>query len=136
MESTKTPNDNHVLVTPPDRYYSEAFNILLVDFDWGLTEAIINPLRSANVTLAIHAYISSDSDPAWLIDVASSSDIVLMDLSKTTNNDIVKGHIISKENVWYTGRPDLEKFWPRYTNDPLSLLIFEISKYQTKNTRM
>lgn len=136
MESTKTTNDNHVLVTPPDRYYSEAFNILLVDFDWGLTEAIINPLRSANATLAIHAYIPSDSNPAWLIDVASNSDIVLMDLSKTTNNDIIKGHIISKENVWYTGRSDLENFWPRYTNDPLSLLIFEISKYQSKNTRM
>lgn len=129
METTKTPND-HLLVTPPDRYWSDAYSILLVDFEWGLAENIINPLRGSTATLAIHIYTPQDSNPEWLMNVANSCHTVLMDLNQTTNNDILKGQLISKHNVWYTGRQDLKKLWSGYTEDPLTLLLVEIEKYQ------
>lgn len=122
--------DDHVLVTPPDRYWSESCSILLIDFEWGLAESIINPLRSSAVDLAIHIYTPHDTDSQWLMDVANSSDIVLMDLNQSTNNDIIKGYLISKRNVWYTGRRDLNNIWPRYTEDPLTTLLIEIEQYQ------
>lgn len=133
MEPTKTSND-HVLITPPDRYWSEAYSILLIDFDWGLLENIINPLRSSNVDLAIHVYGSQDTDPQWLLDAANFCDTVLMDLNQNTANDIIKGQLISKHNVWYTGRRDLHSLWPRHTADPLATLLIAIEQYQTSRT--
>lgn len=129
MEATKTSSE-HVLITPPDRYWSDAYSILLVDFEWGLAESIINPLRSSRANLAIHIYTPQDSNIEWLINVANSCDTVLMDLNQTTSNDIIKGYLISKNNVRYTGRKDLKKFWPGYTEDPLALLLVEIEKYE------
>ena len=123
-------SDEHVLITPPDRYWSDAFNILLVDFEWGLVENIINPLRSSTVSLAVHIYMPQDNDPVWLYNVANACNIVLMDLNQVTNNDIIKGQIISKNTVWYTGRKDLSGLWPRYTEDPLTTLLIEIERYQ------
>ena len=128
-DTTKISND-HVLITPPDRYWSDAYNILLIDFEWGLAENIINPLRSSSLDLAIHIYTPQDSNPEWLINVANASNTILMDLNQTTNNDVIKGHLISKHNVWYTGRRDLQSFWPRYTEDPLTTLLIAIEKYQ------
>jgi hypothetical protein len=122
--------DNHVIVTAPDRYYTEAYSILLIDFEWGLVEHIINPLRSSLVDLAIHVYTPHDNDSKWAIDVATSSNIVLMDLNQNTNNDIIKGYLISKNNVWYTGRQDLDQIWPRYVNDPLSKLLVDLDHYR------
>jgi len=129
METIKT-NNEHMLITPPDRYWSDAFNILLIDFDWGLAENIINPLRSSKLDLAIHIYTPQDNDSVWLYNVANASDVVLMDLNQTTNNDIIKGQLISKNTVWYTGRKDLSSLWPRYTEDPLTLLLIEIERHQ------
>jgi hypothetical protein len=53
-----------------------------------------------------------------------------MDLNQTTNNDVLKGQLISKHNTWYTGRRDLESLWPRYTEDPLSTIMIKL--HQTK----
>jgi dolichyl-phosphate-mannose--protein O-mannosyl transferase len=127
MEATKITN-NHVLVTPPDRYWSSDFNILLVDVDWGQIDSIVNSLRPSSINLAIHVYTPHDFDNEWLLNVANSSNVVFMDLNQTTNNDILKGQLISKHNVWYTGRRDLEKIYPNYTQDPLALLLVEIEK--------
>jgi hypothetical protein len=122
--------NNHVIVTAPDRYWSDSYRILLVDFDWGLVENIVNPLRSYNGTLAIHIYNSFESDCGWLLDVAAYCDLILMDLNQTTNNDVLKGQLISRHNTWYTGRRDLEKFWPRHTDDPLATIMIKL--HQTK----
>ena len=129
METIKV-NNEHVLVTPPDRYWSDAYNILLIDFEWGLAENIINPLRSSKLDLAIHIYTPQDNNPEWLMNVANSCNTVLMDLNQTTNNDIIKGQLISKHTVWYTGRQDLKNIWSGYTEDPLTVLLVEIEKYQ------
>jgi len=125
-----TNKNEHVLITPPDRYWSDAYNILLIDFEWGLAENIINPLRSSSLDLAIHIYTAQDSNLEWLINVANASNTILMDLNQTTNNDVIKGYLISKHNAWYTGRRDLQSFWPRYTEDPLTTLLIAIEKYQ------
>lgn len=129
MAQTNTTN-KHLIVTAPDRVWDDKFNILLVDFEWGLVEAIINPLRSSKLDLAIHVYTPQDNDPEWLLNVTASSHVVILDLAQSTNNDILKGHLISKHNVWYTGRPDLSKMWARHTRDPLATLLVEIEKEQ------
>lgn len=131
----KTSNDpEHILVTPPDRYWSDAFNILLVDFDLLLVENIINPLRSSPVNLAIHLYTSADDDNEWLLNVANACDIVVLNLTQITNNDIFKGQLISKHNVWYTGRRYLDGIWQGHTDDVLTTLLFEIDKNTHKET--
>lgn len=129
MVQANTINE-HVIVTPPDRVWDDTFDILLVDFDWGLAETIINPLRSSKLDLAIHLYTPQDNDPQWLLNVAANSRIVILDLNQSTNNDVIKGHLISKHNVWYTGRSDLSNIWLRHTKDPLSTLLVEIEKTQ------
>ena len=129
----KTSN-NHVVVTPPDRYWSDAFNILLVDFDWHLAENIINPLRSSPIDLAIHLYVSSDDNAEWLLNVANACDVTVVNMTQVTNNDIFKGRLISKHNVWYTGRRYLDDIWQGYTDDVLTTLLFEINKQHTKGS--
>jgi hypothetical protein len=129
MVQTNTISE-HVIVTPPDRVWDDTFDILLVDFDWGLAETIINPLRSSKLDLAIHLYTPQDNDPQWLLNVAANSRIVILDLNQSTNNDVIKGHLISKHNVWYTGRSDLSNIWLRHTKDPLATLLVEIEKTQ------
>ena len=124
---------NHVVVTPPDRYWSDSYKILLVDFDWGMVEQIVEPLRSYTGTLAFYVYNGFESDSAWLLDVAAQSDIVVMDLNHITKDDILKGQLISKEHVWYTGRRDLEKLWPRYTSDPLAIIMIKL--YNQRGTQ-
>lgn len=126
--------DNHVVVTPPDRYWDNAFNILLIDFDWHLAESIINPLRSSTIDLSIHLYTSNDNDTEWLLNVANACDVVVMDLSQVTNNDIVKGQLISKHNVWYTGRRYFSDIWQGYTEDVLTTLLIEINKQHTQGS--
>jgi len=125
-----TTNTEHILVTPPDRYWSDAFSILLVDFDFQLAENIINPLRSSTIDLAIHLYSSVDDNHEWLLNVANASNIAVLNLTQITNNDIFKGQLISKHNVWYTGRRYLSDIWPGYTDDVLSTLLIEIDKQQ------
>lgn len=129
MVQTNTISE-HVIVTPPDRVWNDTFDILLIDFDWGLAETIINPLRSSKLDLAIHLYTPQDNDPQWLLNVAANSRIVILDLNQSTNNDVIKGHLISKHNVWYTGRSDLSNIWLRHTKDPLATLLVEIEKTQ------
>lgn len=118
----------HVVVTPPDRYWSDAFRIMMVDFDWGIVESIIQPLRGSPVDLAIYLYNSSDNDAYWLFDNSAHCDLVLIDVNKPTNNDLLKGVLISKPNCWYVGRKDLEKFWPRHTDDPLGRIMSELDR--------
>jgi len=134
MAQTDTVN-NHVIVTPPDRVWDNTFNILLVDFDWGLAENIINPLRGSQLNLAIHIFTPHDNETQWLLDVTSHSHITILNLNDSTNNDILKGHLISKHNVWYTGRPDLSKLWTRHTRDPLATLLIEIEKEQKSQSQ-
>jgi hypothetical protein len=125
-----TTNVEHILVTPPDRYWSDAFNILLVDFDFQLAENIINPLRSSTINLAIHLYSSIEDNHEWLLNVANASDIIVLNLTQITNNDLFKGQLISKHNTWYTGRRYLDSIWQGYTDDVLTTLLFEINKQQ------
>jgi hypothetical protein len=125
----KTDKD-HVVVTPPDRYWDDAYSILLLDFNIDQVTQLIEPLRGSSVPLAIHVYSWDNTDIRWLLDVANSCDTVVMNLALTTINDLAKGQLISKHNVWYTGRKDLADMWSGHTDDPLALLLIEIEKYR------
>ena len=130
MATTKT-SGNHVLITPPDRYWNDSYNILLSGFEWDYANTIIDPLRSSTLDLAVHVFTPSDTSIDWLLNVATSCDIAILNLAEITNKDIVNGYLISKHNVWHTGRPGLGRLWSRYTDDPLATLLIEIEKHQT-----
>lgn len=135
MEKTPNQFDEHVVVTPPDKYWSDSFKILLVDFDWGLAETIVSPLASSPIKLAIHIYRTEDRNYEWLLDTANNVDIVIINLTNTTESDIIKGNLISKEHVWYVGRNELNSIWSRHTDDPLSKLLVAIDQYQHRGNK-
>lgn len=135
METHQKHFDDHVIITPPDRYWSDCFKILLVDFDWGLTETIIAPLAGSPIKLAIHIYRSEDRNFEWLLDTANNVNIVIINLTNATESDIIKGNLLSKENVWYVGRNELNSIWPRQIDDPLSKLLVSIDQYQNRGNK-
>jgi|SaaInl74LU_5_DNA_1037368.scaffolds.fasta_scaffold00353_13 hypothetical protein len=135
MEKTHNKFNEHVMITPPDKYWSDSFKILLVDFDWGLSESIINPLASSPIKLAIHVYRNEDRDYEWLLDTANNADIVIINLTDTTETDIIKGSLISKEHVWYVGRTELNTIWTRHIDDPLLKLLVAIEQHQQRGSK-
>lgn len=125
-------NNNHLLVTEPDRVNDQGFRILLVDFEPQMIEMLISTLQGCSTDLIIYVYSDSDANPQWLLDTARESDIILVDANRTTQNDIFKGCILPLKTAWFVGRSDLTKFWPRHTNDALGTVLASIQKYTTQ----
>lgn len=122
-------NNNHILVTEPDRVHDHAFRLVLVDFEYQLLEAVISPLQGCKTDIIVYAYDQSSYNPQWLIDVANESDLVIIDANITSHNDVFKGYLMPMKKTWYIGRRDLEKLWPRHTNDALGTILTHIQQY-------
>lgn len=122
-------NNDHLVVTPPDRYWDDGFKLLLVDFDAYLLDQHFAAVTGSPVQVAVHVYMPDDNNPTWLMDVSASVDLVILNLGQSTTNDILKGRILGQSNVWYVGRPDLLKLWTRNTTDPVALMLIELEKH-------
>jgi hypothetical protein len=121
-------SDNHFVITPPDRYWSEAINILLVDWPYELIEQCCSTLQSFNNTLAVHVYHSSDNEQQWFLDVAMQADLIVMNMSQPSHIDVLKGYLLPRNKVHYWGRPDLQKTFLNYLIDPTAQLIALVGK--------
>lgn len=119
----------HVVVTPPDRYNEEAFEVVLVDFDHYLLEQFFQVIEECKTSITFYVYVPDDIHPQWLIDVASSANMVILNADRHTGNDMLKGKLIGRTNTWYVGRPDLETIWPRGTADPIAQFLIELERY-------
>lgn len=122
-------NNNHLLVTEPDRVYDQGFRILLVDFEPQMIEMLVSTLQGCATDLIIYVYNDSDTNPRWMLDTAKESDIVLVDVNRTTQNDVFKGCVLPMKTAWFIGRSDLAEMWPRHTTDALGTILSAIQQY-------
>ncbi len=122
----KTTNNDHVIVTAPDRFYQDALVILLIDWSADLVNQAINALHGSHVRLAIHIFDFNDHNYNWLLDVANQADIISIDLNNINHIDIIKGTLISKSKTFYFGRIDINKLFSNFTQDPIGELLVKL----------
>lgn len=122
----KIPNNEHVIVTAPDRFYQDAIIILLVDWPADLVNQAINAVQGSTQRLAIHIFDFNDANYSWLIDVANQSDVISISCNPSNHIDLIKGYLISKSNVFYFGRQDIKQIFSNFSNDPIGTLLIKI----------
>jgi hypothetical protein len=122
----KIPNNEHVIVTAPDRFYQDAIVILLVDWSADLVNQAINALQGSDARLAIHIFDYNDNNYSWLLDVANQADIIAIDLGKINHIDLIKGTLISKSKTFYFGRLDVNRLFSNFTQDPIGELLIKL----------
>ena len=127
--------NNHILITPPDQVWNDNLSIFLIDFAWDQINQIVDPLRGSPIDLNIYVYQTSDENATWLMNVANACDLVIMNVEKTSKNDIFKGRLLNNaKKVYYTtGRPDVEKIWTQNKiSDPLTVILEKIQLHTTR----
>ena len=121
--------NDHLIITPSDRYYGEGHRLLLVDWEWEQIEVCLSSLRGCQTKLIISLFGSNDTDLRWLLDTAYQSDHIIINFGKTSNCDPIKGYLISLDRTHYFGRQDLSEVFTGYTSDPMgNALIWAGSK--------
>lgn len=122
----KIDENEHVVVTAPDRYFQEAITILLVDWPADLVDQALHALQGFKKRIAIHIFDYNDSHFNWLIDVANQADVIAINLNTINQIDIIKGYIIAKPNAFYFGRLGFNKIFSNHTDDPVGQLMAKI----------
>lgn len=122
----KVQNNEHVLVTAPDRFYQDAIIILLVDWSADLVSQALNAVQGSKKRLAIHVFDFNDNNFNWLLDVANQADIIALNLGTINHIDLIKGNLISKSKTFYFGRLDINKLFSNHTNDPIGQLLVRL----------
>lgn len=122
----KIQSDEHVIVTAPDRFYQDAITILLVDWSADLINQAINAIHGSKHRLAIHIFDFNDNNYNWLVDVANQADIVSINCTTINHIDLMKGHLLSRSNVFYFGRQDIKQIFYNFSNDPVGTLLIKI----------
>ena len=125
-------DNEHLVVTPPDRYWAEGIKILLVDWPADLIETTINMIEGSPNQLIIHLFDSNKDDPQWLLDVSNQVSFIIMNMGAGFTGDVFKGTLITRSNVHYYGREGLEKYFPNYVKDPQGRLLVLIGEYINK----
>lgn len=122
------PQDDHLVITPSDRYHGAGPKVLWIDWHWQQVETCLNLLRNSPIKIIFHAFSPHDSDHAWLLDVAHQADIIIMDAEAKTAADIIKGQLISWDKCYYYGRKDLAKLFPGHIEDPTGKMLVWIAE--------
>ena len=117
------PEQDHLIITEPDRYYNQAIYVLLIDWPPFLLDQALQAVKSCNEQLAIHIFNSNDTNYQWLMDVAYQAQIIAINFDSTLHNDVFKGIFVQRNNSYYFGRPDLIKIFPNHTDDPVGKLL-------------
>jgi len=124
--NNKITNNDHVIVTAPDRFFQDAIVILLIDWPADLVNQAINAVQGSKHRLAIHIFEFNDNNYNWLLDVANQSDIISISCNSINHVDLMKGYLISKSKSFYFGRVDLQTLFHNHTNDPIGTLLVKI----------
>ena len=122
----KTTNNEHVVVTPPDRFFQDSIVVLLMDWPADLVDQALSAIRGSTSRIAIHIFDFNDSNYLWAIDVANQADIVAINANNVNHIDIIKGHLISKPNAFYFGRLGMNNLFSNFTEDPIGQLLIKI----------
>ena len=124
----KIVNNEHVVVTEPDRFFQNAITILLVDWSADLIDQALNALQASNVRLAFHIFTETDSNYNWLLDVANQADVIAINLNNINHIDLIKGYLLPKSKSFYFGRLGFNKIFSNYTNDPIGHLLIKVGE--------
>jgi hypothetical protein len=123
LKTKEVNNNEHVIVTPPDRFYQDALTILLVDWPADLIDQAFSALQRSNSRLAIHIFDYNDHNYTWLLDVANQANIVAININNINHIDLLKGQLISKNKSFYFGRLDMNNIFTNHTDDPIGKLL-------------
>lgn len=130
-------NQEHLLVTAPDRYWADGIKILLVDWPAELLETTVNMIQGSPEQIILHSFNSYNDDPQWLLDVANQVDFAIINMGTGYAADVFKGTLLLRKNVFHYGRESLNKFYSNHTTDPqgklLVLLGETIKKMENQN---
>ena len=126
--NNKITNDEHVIVTAPDRFFQDSIVVLLVDWPADLIDQALSSIKGSQTRIAIHIFDYNDSDYNWLIDVANQADVIAINLNSINHIDLIKGHLISKSKSYYFGRLGINKIFSNFTNDPIGELLVKIGQ--------
>lgn len=119
---------DHVVVTPPDRFYQEAITILLVDWPADLVDQALSALRGSNKRLAIHVFDYNDNNYKWMLDVANQADVIGVNINNINHIDLLKGQLILKSKTFFFGRMDFNSIFTNATNDPIGKLLVSVGE--------
>jgi hypothetical protein len=120
------PKDDHVVVTPPDRFYNDSITVLLIDWPADLVNQALNAIRGSSARVSIHIFDYNDSNYTWLLDVANQADVVGINLNSPNHIDLFKGTLIAKSKSFHFGRLDVGKIYLNAVNDPIGELLIRI----------
>jgi hypothetical protein len=95
-------NNTITLITPPDKYYGSAVNVLLAACGLEDQGTLLNTLKhiDLDVSLSIYDPVAHD-DVSWLLDNVQQSDIVIIDLRYNHIIAHVFGWMLNKNNCYY-----------------------------------
>jgi hypothetical protein len=95
-------NNTITLITPPDKYYGSAVNVLLAACGLEDQGTLLNTIKhiDLDVSLSIYDPVAHD-DVSWLLDNVQQSDIVIIDLRYNHIIAHVFGWMLNKNNCYY-----------------------------------
>jgi hypothetical protein len=119
-----------VLVTPPDRLYTNEYSILLIHPSLVVKEQFQNLLLEADKPVHVYLYELHDEhhQPEWLIDVFQQVDIAIIDIDNCSHEirDIASYFLSRNKTFWLTN--STESFYNKVSNNQIYTLDFLISK--------
>lgn len=124
----KTTDNDHIVVTEPDRYFQDAIIVLLVDWPPDLLNQAMQAVKGFPKKIAIHIFNYNDYNYNWLIDVSNQSNLIAINLEPINHIDLFKGYIIGKPNTFYFGRLGTNKIFTNFTNDPIGHLLVKLGE--------
>jgi len=95
-------NNTITLITPPDKYYGSALNILIAACGLEDQREILNTLKHVDldVSLCIYDPVMNDNID-WLLNTTQQSDIIIIDLRYNHIIAHVFGWMLNKNNCYY-----------------------------------
>jgi len=95
-------NNTITLITPPDKYYGSALNILVAACGLEQQRDLLNVLKNIDldVSLCIYDPVAND-DVDWLLNTTQQADIVIIDLRYNHIISHVFGWMLNKNNCYY-----------------------------------
>lgn len=129
------PTPDHLVVTPPDRYFGEGIKLLWIDWNWAMTEQCLESMRGSPVKIVTHLFGGNDTNFRWLLDVSNQAELIVANLGQTSQADPFKGSILPLDKTFYFGRKDLAEIFPGYIDDPLGVMLSLVSEMANKRNQ-
>tara|TARA_B100002019_G_C21033536_1_gene480830 strand:- start:199 stop:600 length:402 start_codon:yes stop_codon:yes gene_type:complete len=92
-----------VLITPPDRLYTQEKSILLIHPSFNLKEEFQNILLNVNQPTHVYLYdLEKNHENYWLIDVFNHVDIVIFDIDNSSPEvRSIAGYFLAKDKTFW-----------------------------------